>query len=456
MKKSVLRLLLGLSLTGLATPALATDLLDVYKQALQSDPTYLAAASTRLATREAVPQSEASLLPNLSASANTTGNYTNTLSSPSPTFAMPGMLNPMLGVSRYNARGYNVTLNQYILNFGSWLQVREASATAKEADATFAGATQSLIISVAQTYFNVLLAQDDLRFSQAEKAAHAHQLDEVTQRFKVGLGTITTVDNAQAAYDNSVAQTIGDENALQNSLEALRQITGEYYPSVENFKISLPLLSPQPADVQQWVNAAQKNNLSFLATKYATLAARENIKVNFAGHFPTLSAVASYGRLNGQDLGHLNSNTGAVGLQLNVPIYQGGLVNSQTRQAEDNYATASANMENAYRAAEVTTREQFNNTLSGISKIEADREEMLSAQRSLDSTEESFKIGTRTIIDVLISQQNFYQAARNQAQDEYTYLLATLMLKQAAGSLNAGDLAKINTWLHTSTTNNTK
>lgn len=439
MKKYLLTLVLGCSVT----PVWAADLMDVYQQAAQSDPVYQAAVSTRLSNREALPQSIAVLLPNISGTANTTGNRT----------AAAGSVNPNKpdGTYHYNSKGYTLTLNQPLINFSDWMQVSQAHYTAKEADATLAAAAQDLIMRVAQAYFNVLYAQDNLRYVQAEKAAYARQLDQEKARYSVGLDAITSVYNAQASYDAAVASEITAQNTLHDNQEALRQLTGQIYPSLDVLKIELPLLTPQPNNVEQWVDTATQHNAQLIASTYTMEAARQNIKINFGDHLPTLSAVGAYGRTSSNgpsSTGAGNEDGRTIGLQLSVPIFSGGATSSQVRKAQDDFQTASANRENQYRQTMVTTRQKFNDVLAGISKVDADRQAILSAQSSLDSTEESFKVGTRTIVDVLNAEQALYQAKSNYSQDEYSYLVNTLLLKQAAGTLGPNDLVAINHWLH--------
>lgn len=446
--KKLVNILLGLTLSGFAIPALAVDLMDIYAQAEQNDPTYQAAKSTRLSNREALPQSIANLLPNISATANTTRNSVDVLSSSES--GMP------TGNSTFNSNGYTVNLTQPLFNFGNWMQVSAANATAKQADATLVAAWQDLITRVAKAYFDVLYAQDNLHFVHAEKLANARQLEQIKERFKVGLETITSVYDAQASYDAVVASEIAAESTLHNDQEALRQLTGQPYFPIDSFKHELPLITPAPADVDQWVVAAEQHNMNLQAASFAAQAARQKIKINYAGHFPTLNAVGNYTRNNTQQSDSANTNSKAIGLQLNVPLFQGGLVLSQTRQAQDDYATASAKREDAYRQAVITTRQKYNDVLADISKIKADRQAIISAQSSFDSTQEAYKVGTRTIVDVLTAQQNLYQAQSMAAQDSYTYLNDTLLLKQAAGNLEAADLKNINDWLHISASVNAK
>lgn len=423
----------------------ATDLMDIYQQAAQSDPTYQAAVATRLANREAMPQSIANWLPSVSADANTTfnKNYTAVTNAPSQQ-----QQNGQGGWQSYNSNGYTVTLSQTLFNFADVMRVVQARSTNKQADATLAAAAQDLMIRTATAYFKVLYAQDNLEFSKAQEAATGHQLDQVQQRFAVGMDAMATLENARATHDSAVAQVISAENDLLNSEEAMRQLTGRTYLALDGLKITIPLLTPEPNDVEQWVATAERQNVTLLAANYAETAARDAIKVNFAGHLPSVSAVGSYNKLNGQNQGAIFARGTSAGLQLNLPIFSGGLVNSQVRQAQDNFQVVSENRESAYRQTMIMARQEFNDVLSGISKLQADRQAVASHEASLDSTEEAFKVGTRTIIDVSLEIQALYQAKRNYSQDEYNYLLSTLQLKQAAGTLSPNDLAGINRWLH--------
>ena len=428
---------------GALKPCFAADLLDIYQAALKNDTVYQAAVSTRLSTREALPQSVAALLPTIYGQANLSSNYQNITQAP------PG--NP-LGVSNFPSRGYNISIKQPLLDIGDWIAVKQASNTSKQADATLGAAAQSLIYRVANTYFQVLLAQDNLRLAQAEKAANAKQLDQAQKRVQVGLDTVTTLYEAKAAYDKSLAAEITAENALRNSEEAIRQLTGQTYADLSPFKKVLPLLSPQPANTEQWITTATTYNLNLMASRYGMAAARDNIKVKASGHLPTVSLVGSYGRDDGLNLGTTDRNNAVVGLQLNVPLFSGGAVSSNTRKAEYDFQTASVNLDNTYRQVMVTTRQKYNDVLADISKIKAERQAIKSAQLSLDSTQESFKAGTRTIVDVLLAQQNLYDAKRNAANDQITYLLDSLLLKQVAGTLKPEDLQQINQWLTSAST----
>lgn len=420
------------------TATFAADLIDIYKAALKSDPTYQAAVSTRLSQREAIPQSVAALLPNISAQANVSNNYQN-ITQP-PTAGQPN------GISNLQSQGYNISIRQPLININAWLAVKQANNSGKQADLSLAAAAQDLIFRVATAYFNVLSSQDTLRFSQAEKAADSKQLNQAQKRVQVGVDALTSVYEAKAAYDKSLATEISAENSLRNNQEALRQLTGQTYSSIKAFTKKIPLLSPQPDNIERWINAATQNNLKLMAARYGVEVSREKIKMQASGHLPSLSLIGNYGKTAtfNNVPSSLNKNGGTLGLELDVPLFAGGAVSSKTRQAEYDFQTASANLDNTYRLLIVNTRQKYNDVLADISKIKAEQQAIKSAQLSLDSTEESYKAGTRTVVDVLIAQQNLYDAKRTAASDQYNYLLDTLLLKQAAGSLKPDDLVKIN------------
>jgi outer membrane protein len=423
---------------GAFTPAFSADLIDIYKAALASDTTYQAAVSTRLSQREAIPQSVASLLPNISAQANISNNYQNITQPPSV-----GQPN---GLSNFQSQGYNISIRQPLINVNDWLAVNQANNTGKQADLTLAAAAQDLIFRVANAYFNVLSAQDSLRLTQAEKAADSKQLDQAQKRVQVGLDALTSVYDAKAAYDKSLANEITAENTLRNNQEFLRQLTGQTYSTLANFKKKIPLHTPQPQNIERWINTATSHNLKLMADRYGVEVAREKIKMQASGHLPSLSLIGNYGKTYtfNNIPSTLNKNGGTLGLELDIPLFAGGSVSSKTRQAQYDFQTASANLDNSYRALIINTRQKYNDVLADISKIKAEEQAIKSAQLSFDSTEESYKAGTRTIVDVLIAEKNLYDTKRNAARDQYNYLLDTLVLKQAAGILKPDDLVQIN------------
>jgi outer membrane protein len=445
MKKFLQRCSVIFSSILLFSSVYADDLWTVYQQAVVNDPTLMQADALRKANREALPQSASALLPSLNGAADTQSIH----------FSQPQTLNSgngfVLQSAALNAHGYSLTLTQPLFNFQNWMQVRAASATSKQADATYNAALQDLIVRTATAYFNVLQAQDTLAYTNAQKKAVDDQLKQIHARYQVGMATMTDVYQAQANLDSLVAQSIAAQNNVANSFEGLKQITNRNYFSLDNLREPFPLISPQPDSAQTWIKSGECHNWSLLADHYASLSAKENIRVNYAGHFPTLNAVGTYQRGNNNELGF--GPTGAqwkstAGLQMSVPIFQGGLVVSKTRQAQDQYLAAADQMETTHRKVILQAQESFNNVISGISKIKADRATVISAQSALDSTNAGYKAGTKTILDVLSSVQNLYQAKASLSADQYNYLISTLTLKQAAGSLNAQDVLAINRWLN--------
>lgn len=426
--------------------AYADDLLQVYQQALGNDPVIQAAKATRDASMEALPQSVATLLPNISATAQTTSVHT---SSRSAALAEGGR-----GAGddeSFNQHDYTLTLTQPIFNFQSWMQVRAASASSKQAQATYNAALQDLIIRVSTAYFNVLNAQDALTYTAAQETAVANQLKQIKERYQVGLDTMTNVYQAQADYDSLVAARIAAQNNVQNSMEALRVITGRTYDSLTPLSSTVPLITPEPASPEQWIIAGEKNNWTLLAARYATQAAKEKIRVSYAGHFPTVNAVGSY--QNGNDVGVAPVDKtqweSQVGVQVSLPLFSGGAVVSQTRQAQDQYVAAGDQMESSRRQVVLQTQQAFNNVVAGISKIDADKIAVTSSVSALDSTQAGYKAGTKTLLDVLTAEENVYQAKTSLSSDLYSYISNTLALKQAAGSLCGADVVGINHWLQT-------
>jgi len=422
--------------------AYADDLLAVYQQALDNDPVIQAAKATRDATMEGVPQSVAQLLPNIGATAQSSHIRTSPPSA-AATAAFGG------NDSDFYQHDYTLTLTQPIFNFQSWMQLRASSDQSKQAAATYNAALQDLITRVSTAYFNVLNAQDNLEFTTAQETAIESQLKQIKERYQVGLDTMTDVYQAQADYDSLVAARIAAQNTVLNNMEALRMITGRLYSTLTPLSQNIPLITPDPAKPEDWIAAGEKNNWTLLSARYASLAAKENIRVNYAGHFPTVNAVGSY--QSGNDVGVAPSTQtqweSQVGVQVSLPLFQGGSVISKTRQAQDQYVAASDQMESARRQVILQTEQAFNNVMAGISKIDADHIAVTSSVSALDSTRAGFKAGTKTLLDVLTAEQNVYQAKTNLASDQYSYINNTLLLKQAAGSLSGADVVAVNHWL---------
>jgi outer membrane protein len=432
-------LLIVLLLSGLATQlprtAAADDLLSVYQLALQSDPEYQAAIAAHQAALEVAPQSRAALLPSIGLSGLASRDRYDPRNSGDTSYA--------------TNQTYSVGLRQAIYQRASLLQLEQADSSIAQANAQLAAALQDLQLRAATRYFLVLGALDNLEFVQADKAAIERTLEQAQKRFEVGLAAITDTLEAQARYDIAVSDEINAEQLLADAQEALRELTGELPVAPEILQPEIPLLKPEPADQGEWVTAATDQNPLLLAAIAATQVAKQEIQVQNSGHYPSLDMTADYSYRDTQ-FGGLNSlqrNDSAIGLELTVPIYQGGLITSRTRQSRYNYSQAQEEQERQRRATERQARNTYTGVLSGISKVEALRQAVVSNEKAVEAAEAGFQVGTRAIVDVLDAQRELLRARRDYARSRYDYLLDTLRLKQAAGILSETDLAQINNWL---------
>jgi outer membrane protein len=434
--------------------AFAVDLMDVYFQALDSDPTFKSAYSKFLAQNEALPQAWSAILPQITAD------------------ALLGRSNQLVDTGifdinrTYNNNEWVISASQTIFNYQAWSNIQQAQASIRAALATFNDAAENLILRTASAYLNVLLAKDTLSYAESKKRANKRQLDQAQERFNVGLDAITSVYEAQAAYDQSVAEVIASKNNVHNQNQNLSKLTNHLYEQIAPLRNNqIPLIQPEPNKVEDWVATGLRQNFNLFAAKYNLEAARENIKVKTGGNWPVLSINGS--KENSHfDVGDAYSsnpvNTLAnnifipeeqsltnVSINLHFPIFQGGLVASQTRQAKYEFQTSSQELEKAYREVIANSHIAFNTIHEGISKIKADRQTLHSQQSSLDSVFEQYKVGTRTMTDVVTAQRNLFEAQKQLATDQYDLINAILNLKYLAGNLNVDDLSQINSWLIT-------
>ncbi|KTD26118.1 outer membrane protein TolC [Legionella lansingensis] len=439
MKKTLLCLILTVSLSPFVH---ATDLMDIYLQALENDPTFKQAYSTYMSNTEAIPQARAALYPQLTVSGQASRNIESVRAAGASVAAT------------YNSNQWTVTTSQAVFNYQAWSQVQQAKDSVKAAQATFNDAAQDLILRTAKAYFDVLLARDTLNFAEAKKRANKRQFEQAEQRFKVGLDAITSVYEAKAAYDQSVAEVISARNNQINRNEDLRKLTNHIYEHLSPLRDStIPLIKPEPDNADEWVNTGLLQNYKLFSAKYSLQAARENIKVQAAGNWPTFAIQGNAQQINNQAPPSFfipsRQSTANIAIAMNFPVVQGGLVQSQTRQAQFNFQTSSQELEQVYRDVVVNSRIAFNTIIDGISKVKADRQTIISQQNSLESTEAQFQVGTRTMVDVVNAQQRLFEAQEQLARDQYGLINAILNLKYLAGTLNVNDLEEINSWLAT-------
>ena len=416
----------------------AEDLMDVFSLSLKSDPQLLAEAASRLAVGELDDQAMANFLPQVDLSATTNKTW---VDASAQNFG---------GQTDYNNHGYTLSLVQPIYRRENFVQKNQAEIAIDGATASYAVAEQSLILRVAERYFAVLGAEDDLTFALAEKEAIAKQLEQTQQRFDVGMATITDVTEAQAAFDLASAAVIEAENALANANEQLRETTGKYVDDLAELEEESPLVSPEPANINEWSETALAQNPSIMVARANVNTAEQNIELQKSGHYPSLDLVAQKNydsQSDGNFSGSSKTHTDVIGIQLNIPIYEGGAVVSRTREASYRLDEAMQNEEQQRRFVTRQTRESFNGVISGISRVQALKQAVVSNEKALESTQAGYEVGTRTTVDVLNARRNLFSARRDYARSRYDYILNTLRLKQAAGIVTVEDLQQINTWL---------
>ena len=435
---SLLPGLLLLSLFSVNTYSLS--LLEVYEMAEQSDPEYKQAVASYMAQLETRPQAMAQLLPSISLRANTVRNETDT-SAGIVTIGNAGSV-------VFNSHSYSIDLTQPLFRWDRYLAFTQSDSIIQQANAELLAAKQDLIIRVSQNYFTVLGAFDNIAFARAEKRSLDRQLDQAKQRFEVGLTAITDVQEAQAGYDRAVATEIEAQNIIDNALEELREIIGVYLEDFTVLSEDMPLLSPEPDSIEEWTLTGLDQSLNIIAAVYAVDTARQDVNIQRAGHYPSVDLTGSKSfNVSGGRFGSSKTHANNIGLQLSVPIYSGGAVNSRTRQAIKRLEEQLQRLEQTRRTTQSDTRQAYHGVISGISGVKAFKQAMVSSETALQATEAGFEVGTRTAVDVVVSERSLLQARRDYARSRYDYVLNTLRLKQAAGILSTDDLNALGQWL---------
>lgn len=419
------------------------NLVDIYRAAEKNDTQIRAAYAEYQAQRQAIPQSRAALLPTLQGNFEETHTTSETIESNNPLFGV--------GKKEYDSSGWNLVLNQTLYNHANYAALKQARATVSRAEADYQLSRQNLIIRVADAYFNTLAALDNLEFAEAEKKSVAEQLEQTKQRYEVGLIAITDVKESQASYDLAVAQEIQARNTLVTRREELRVIADLYPEALQELNEDMPLTTPEPAGIEEWVNTALQQNLSLAATRFSLDAASKEISRLRAGHYPSLDLVAR--KRNNDEEGSAFSNGGSesetttVTLQLSVPIFSGFGIRSSVKQAVFREEAARENLESQRRSVIQQTRNSYNTVIADISRVNALKQALISTQAAYEATNAGFEVGTRNSAEVLLALRDTFRAKRDHSQARYDYLLNSLRLKQAAGILTAQDLESINRWL---------
>ncbi|KMM83551.1 outer membrane protein [Pseudomonas taetrolens] len=434
----------AMALDGQPPVSSKTDLVSVYHEAVNNNADLAAARADYAAQKEVVPQARAGLLPNLSGGAESSSVRTS-------------IDQPSLTTTR-SAVVYQATLAQPIFRADRWFQLKAAESVNEQAALQLSATEQNLILQTAESYFAVLRAQDTLASTKAEEAAFKRQLDQSRERFDVGLSDKTDVLQSQASYDTARANRLLAQRQVEDAFEALMTLTNRQYRSIEGIAHTLPILPPTPNNATTWVETAAQQNLNLLASNYAVSAAEETLKQRKAGHAPTLDAVAQYKTGDNDGFGLSNPNAlnqryrgdvsqRSIGLQLNIPLYSGGLTSSQVRESYSRLSQTEQQREALRRQVVENTRNLHRAVNTDVEQVQARKQSIISNQSALEATEIGYQVGTRNIVDVLDTQRQLYTSVRDYNNTRYDYILDNLRLKQAAGTLNPGDLEALSRYL---------
>jgi len=443
---------LVLVIASVAVPGLAnaTTLLEIYQQALQSDPRIHEAEARRLASLEAKPQARGAYLPQIGFSGDATRTESSGNSVGQDASGNFGSFNSR---SEADTTRWQFDLRQTLFRWDQIVGLRRADKTVAKAEADREAAQQDLIVRVVQTYFDVLAAEDQLTAIHANRNAIARQLEQAKQRFDVGLIAITDVQESQAAYDSAVADEIGAKRLLATAREFMREITGEYVSKLSAPSPDLPLNTPDPASETDWIDLALSQNLALVSSRIDEQLARDEISFRRNGHYPSIDLVANTGEsdtsrdqsVNNAPFLNADSDgkSDSIGIQFNIPIFAGGATNSRVKESIYLHRASREVLQRVTRETERQTRDAYLGVLSEISRVQALARAVESNETALEATQAGFDVGTRTIVDVLDAQFLLYQSITQYYQSRYDYLLNAMRLRQAAGNLQVQDLEKL-------------
>jgi len=440
------------------------SLIDIYEDALIHDPRLKEAYANKQAIIESKPQALSLLLPKLTASStfsdsDTDGNNTfqRRIFDPISGDLLAVTTDNTQFVQETDSFQWEVTLQQSIIDASAWMNLKKANKIVAQAEVDYLSAEQDLMVRVCNSYFDVLAAQDTLESEQAARAAIEKQLDQSRKRYEVGIIAITDIQEAQAAFDQSIASEISAKRNLATSKELLREITDSYPEELQKPGVNMPLIMPNPQSESEWVNTALQQNLNLLSAQVGTEIGRNEVNIQKSGHYPTLGLQASK---RDTDNNSLRSDSGSpfspadtenisegIGLQLNIPIYSGGQTSSRVRQAVAQHRSAKEKLERIARETTRKARDAYLGIISGIATVKALEQSVKSSTTALQATEAGYDVGTRTTVDVLEARRRLYSAQTNLAISKYDYLKNIIRLKQAAGTLSKEDLIQINNWL---------
>ncbi len=435
-----------------AAGAQAADLMDAYQLARAGDPQFAAAESNRLVTREGAAQARAAMLPQIGASAS----YGRSETDSKGTQVFAGQAFPPSDTSS-DSTGHDigVTLNQMVYDRSRFTRLESQQALARAADYTLQAEGDNLITRTSAAYFNVLVAIETLAAAEAQETALQKQLDFAEKRLEVGLAPITDVHEARAQYEAARANIAVTRAALADAYQALAEITGVPVTDLQALPVDFQPQLPAAGDADSWVGTALSTNPALQATALQVEAAKADIETARARRWPTIYLNGQYGdsQSDGSSTDNIDevtsdfeneSQSRSLTLVLDVPIFEGGAIRSQVRQAVATRDVRADQLEQQRRAVERNTRNAYQTLVSGISEVEARRLALVSAQSAYEASQVGFEVGTRTVIDVLLNQQTLFDAQRQYALARYNFLQNRLLLEQAAGTLDVEDVQEIN------------
>ncbi len=419
----------------------ADNLLDVFERALQNDPVLKQLEAKQSAAGESRSQGLARFFPTVGLTGASGREWRhNRIASLSASGLFPAS-------QEYWVHSFALNFSQPLFHWDYWTQLSQADNQIAQAEADYQSGLQDLMVRTTEAYFNVLSAQDNLNFTIAEKEAISKQLEQAKARFDVGVIPITDVYEAQAAFDETAANELEAANNLDNQKEALREIIGENEGTLSLLSETLPLKKPDPDNMSKWSENAETANLGIVSAFNSMEIARKNIDIQKNGHLPKLDLVGTYGATeNGSAFGP-RGDTQNIGVQLNIPLFEGGAVNSRTRQAGFQYQAAKENLTAVKRAVKREVNNTYRSVLTNISRIDALKATVDSAASALEAAEAGFEVGIRTMVDVLGEQRNVYRAKRDLSRSRYDYLINSIKLKQTTSSLTLNDLESVNSLL---------
>ena len=427
------------------------NLLDVYQLAVDNNADLAAAHADYQAQSERVPQARSGLLPQIGAGASNTDSRSKV-----------DISGRSSQTTSRSALVYQASLSQPLFRLDRWYQLQAAQATNEQSALELSAIEQGLILQSSEVYFAVLRAQDNLAASSAEESAFKRQFDLASERFDVGLSDKTDVLQAQAAYDAARANRMVAERMVSDAFQAVITLTNVDLAALEGVKHSLPILAPTPNDATAWVNTATQQNLSLQAINYAVEAAQDNVKQRKSGHAPTVDAIAQYQKGDNDGMGFINNRMpgipmprydgkaeqGSIGLQLNIPLYTGGMTSSQVREGVYRLDQTQQLRESLRRTIVQDTRNFYRAVNTDVEQVQALKQAIISSQSAVEATEIGYEVGTRNIVDVLDAQRILYAAVRNYNNARYDYILNNLRLQQTAGTLSPDNLQALSMYLN--------